>query len=100
MAPSNRAKIVLWTGIALTVVGGILTIFLPSISYYGLGASSSATRIDQGFLSFLEVLLRLLATVVPLLGVVLIGTSIVMYQLQALLTPTGRRREDKADISE
>ena len=83
---SNRARTVLWTGIALTVVGGILTIFLPNISYYWLGASASAARIDQGFLSVLEVLLRLLATILPLLGVVLIGSSVVMVHLQALLT--------------
>lgn len=83
-----RPSIVLWWGVGLAVVGALLVIFVPSLSYYLVDSSNSAGGVSNGLLSFVEILVRVLGAIVPTLGIVLIGASIVMAYLRQLLRPT------------
>jgi len=88
--PNSRLqpKIVLWWGIALTIVGTLLIIFLPDIAYYIGGSRDSAAGVDQGLLLGFDLVVRIISAVVTPLGVVLIGVSIVMAYVRQLLRPT------------
>ena len=80
-----RPNVVLWWGVGLAVVGALLVIFVPSLSYYLVDSSNSAGGVSNGLLSFL---VRVLGAILPTLAIVLIGASIVMAYLRQLLRPT------------
>ncbi|MEN2742120.1 hypothetical protein ABCS02_30425 [Microbacterium sp. X-17] len=92
MNESNlRPKVVLWWGIALTVAGALLTILIPQIGIAAIVQPGSDVNVDQGILTVLEVVVRIIGQLVAPLGVALIGASLVMTYVGRLLA--GRTHE-------
>ena len=77
-ASKLRPGVVLWWGIGLTAAGFLLTLVVPQLGFFALSSGSASTPLDQGMLVALETVVRVVAQVVPPLGVVLIGAAIVM----------------------
>lgn len=80
-----RPKVVLWWGIALTVAGALLTILVPQIGIAAVVQPGSDVNVDQGVLTVLDVVVRIIGQVVAPLGVALIGASLVMTYVGRLL---------------
>ena len=80
-----RPKVVLWWGIALTVAGALLTVPIPQIGIAAVVQPGSDVNVDQGLLTVLEVVVRIIGQVVAPLGVALIGASLVMAYVGRLL---------------
>jgi len=91
-----RPSVVLAWGVALTIAGALLVLFLPNISYSLSLTSNEATGVNQGFLNAMEIVVRIFGQVVPPLGVVLIGASVVMTYVKQVLTgqPTATDRSE------
>jgi hypothetical protein len=77
-----RPKVVIWWGIALSVVGALLVAFLPAVFYQLIGGATSTTGVDQGLLSLFDIVLRTAAVGLPPLGPALIGAGLVMLYLE------------------
>ncbi|GIT78842.1 hypothetical protein LLS1_05110 [Leifsonia sp. LS1] len=71
-------KAVLSWGIALTIAGSVLTVFIPNIAAFFTNAQTAATGVDQGILVLFDLVSRIVGGVVTPLGVVLIGAAVVM----------------------
>jgi len=86
-----RPKVVLWWGIGLSVGGMLLTTMLPRLAYGMMPGASGAVGVDQGLLTGLAYIVQLIAEIVPPLGIVLIGASVVMAYVRRLLAPVPDR---------
>ncbi|ERK66506.1 hypothetical protein [Leifsonia aquatica] len=86
-SPRLQPKRVLGWGVALTIAGSVLTIFIPDIAWFFTSATTAATGVDQGILTLLDLVSRIVGGVVTPLGVVLIGAAVVMTYLRGLLQP-------------
>jgi len=86
-SPRLQPKRVLVWGVALTIAGSVLTIFIPDIAWFFTSATTAATGVDQGILTLLDLISRIVGGVVTPLGVVLIGAAVVMAYLRSLLQP-------------
>ncbi|MGH1522724.1 hypothetical protein ACRAWC_00990 [Leifsonia sp. L25] len=80
-----RPKVVLWWGIALTVAGALLTILIPQIGIAAVVQPGSDVNVDQGVLTVLEVIVRIIGQVVAPLGVAFIAASLVMTRVGRLV---------------
>lgn len=84
-SPRLQPKRVLGWGVALTIAGSVLTIFIPDIAWFFTSATTAATGVDQGILTLLDLISRIVGGVVTPLGVVLIGAAVVMAYLRSLV---------------
>jgi len=84
-SPRLQPKPVLVWGVALTICGSVLTIFIPNIAWFFTSARTAATGVDQGILTLLDLVSRIVGGVVTPLGVVLIGAAVVMAYVRSLL---------------
>ncbi|MFP3464619.1 hypothetical protein [Leifsonia sp. SIMBA_070] len=96
-----RPKVVLWWGIALTLAGLLLTTLLPQLGYALTLQHDASTGVDQGFLVGIDLVVRLIAQVVPPLGIALIGASVVMaYVRRVLAAPAAKTPSGRPSVSE
>ncbi|MDR6969793.1 hypothetical protein [Leifsonia shinshuensis] len=93
-----RPRPVLWWGIGLTLGGVLLTLLLPQLGYTLTLQHDASTGVDQGMLVGIDLVVRVVAQVVPPLGVALIGASLVMTYVGRLLTADPSRRAAVAGL--
>ncbi|GAA2059319.1 hypothetical protein [Leifsonia soli] len=89
-----RPKVVLWWGIGLAVAGLLLNLLLPQVGYALTVQVNASTRVDQGMLTALSVVLDLIRQTLLPLGIALIAASVVMAYIAGLL---GMRADVEAD---
>lgn len=87
-ASKLRPKVVLWWGIGLTVAGLLLTTFVPQVGYLIAVQHDASSGVDQGLLVGLNLVVSLIAQVIPPLGVALIGAAVVMTYIARLTATT------------
>lgn len=79
-----RPKVVLWWGIAVTLLSAVLGIALPALVYGGLFLTG-ATPLDQGMLGVVQGLLQIVTGTVPVVGGALLSAGIVMAYLARVI---------------
>ena len=77
-----RPRVVIWWGIALSVVGALLVVFVPAVFYQLSGGATGSAGVDQGLLSLFDFALRIAAVGLPPLGPALIGAGLVMLYFE------------------
>ena len=82
-----RPKVVLWWGIGLTLGGVLLAVLLPQIGYALTLQHDASSGVDQGLLIGLNLVVSLIAQVIPPLGTALIAASVVMAYVTRQLVP-------------
>ncbi|WP_020075321.1 hypothetical protein [Cryocola sp. 340MFSha3.1] len=80
-----RPKVVLWWGIGLSAAGLLLNLLLPQVGYALTVQVNASTRVDQGMLTALSVVLDLVRQTLLPLGIALIAASVVMAYIARLL---------------
>ncbi len=78
MESKLRPKVVLWWGIGLTVAGVLSTDLLPQLGYAIAFQPSAANGVDQGLMTLLALVVRIIEQIVAPIGVVLIGAGVMM----------------------
>lgn len=73
-----RPKVILWWGIVLTVAGVVITLLLPQLAYTAMQQPSAATGVDQGLLTLVDLVVRVIGQLLTPLGVAFIGAAVVM----------------------
>ncbi|WP_158865271.1 hypothetical protein [Leifsonia sp. AG29] len=77
-----RARVVLWWGIGLLLVGVLVELFLPPLSFGIMAVGSTGTQVDQGLLALLDSALRVAASLLTPVGTALLGAGVVMAYLE------------------
>ena len=95
-----RPKVVLWWGVGLAVAGILLNILLPQVGYALVGPVNASTRIDQGLIAALSILLDLVRQTLLPLGVALIAASVVMAYVARLLGANADAEAEETGIPE
>lgn len=75
----NLAKRVLITGVALIVLSAVLTVVLPVIGYAAWNPSSPP---NQDILVVMELVIRIIANIVPALGASFVAAGTVMIYIE------------------
>lgn len=70
-----RPSVVIWWGVAVTVLGALLVIFVPN---FVTSMTTGQSGLPTDFESIFEITARAIAMIFPNLGTVLIGAGIVM----------------------
>jgi len=94
-----RPKVVLWWGIGLAAAGLLLNLLLPQVGYAVIQVNGS-TRMDQGMLLALNVVVDLIRQTLLPLGIALIAASVVMAYIARLLGVRDDAEPDAAGIPE
>jgi hypothetical protein len=78
-----RARVVLWWGIGLLLVGVLVELFLPPLTFGIMGVGSAGTtQVDQGLLTLLDGVLRVAVSLLTPVGTALLGAGVVMAYLE------------------